>query len=198
MNLPDHETAREALQHRLGDKALAHSDAVAEAAASLAEAYGVDVEMARLAGLLHDWCKETSKPELIEAAMEHGIHVTEVDVQRPYLLHGPVGAAELAVSFPGLPEQVLQAVRVHTFGAVEMSDLDRVVYIADMIEPRRGYHGVDELRATVGTVSLCELMTLAYARSVIHLVEKRKLLHPTTVSVWNHMCTVDHDAVMAP
>jgi predicted HD superfamily hydrolase involved in NAD metabolism len=187
MSVPSYDTAREALRRRLGARALAHSDAVAEAAAHLAGVYGVDVPSARLAGLLHDWCKEADHGELVAAAGRLGVTVTDADLARPYLLHGPVGAAELAACFPGLPAEIVHAVRVHTFGDVEMVDLDRVVYIADMIEPKRGYRGIDELRRAVGDVSLAELMTLAYARSITHLVEKRKPLHPTTLAVWNRL-----------
>ena len=59
-------------------------------------------DVARLAGLLHDWCKEAGRDELLAAAQRLGIEITTVDRVRPSLLHGPVGAAELAESFPGL------------------------------------------------------------------------------------------------
>ncbi len=198
MTAPTYEEARQALRARLGDRALEHSEAVADTAARLAEGYGVDIEAARLAGLLHDWCKETAHDELLAAAMRFGIPVTIVDESRPYLLHGPVGAAELEEEFPGLNADVLRAIRVHTFGAEEMTDLDRVVYVADMIEPGRHYHGVDELRAGAGTEPLSDLMEAAYARSIAHLLRKRKPLHPRTLAVWNHLVARDASEVGAP
>jgi predicted HD superfamily hydrolase involved in NAD metabolism len=184
---PDHEDAREALRLRLGDKALRHSEGVADAAAALACVYGVDRDAARVAGLLHDWCKETGHDDLLAAARRFGVEITPVDLVRPYLLHGPVGASELALSYPDLAPEILQAVSAHTFGAEEMTDLDRVVYIADMIEPHRTYEGVDFLRDQVGHVPLRELMRLAYARSITHLVAKGKPLHPRTLAVWNSL-----------
>ncbi len=187
MTRPTYDEARAALRERLGDSALAHSEAVATTAARLASAYGVDPELASLSGLLHDWCKETGHDDLLAAAARHGIAITPVDEIRPYLLHGPVGAEELAASYPGLDPEIVHAVRVHTFGAEEMSDLDRVVYVADMIEPARDYQGVGELRESVGTVELPELMRRAYARSIMHLVRKRRPLHPRTLAVWNSL-----------
>ena len=187
MTAPTYEEAREALRQRLGDKALRHCDAVADAAAALAAVYGVDRETARLAGLLHDWCRETGHDGLLDAAQRCGIEVTTVDRVRPYLLHGPVGAAELECSFPGMAPEILRAVSAHTFGAEDMSDLDRVIYIADMIEPHRSYDGVEELREQVGHSSLHELMRAAYARSITHLVARGRPLHPRTLAVWNSL-----------
>jgi predicted HD superfamily hydrolase involved in NAD metabolism len=187
VSLPSYDTAHAALRLRLGDQGLAHSEGVADTAAKLAEAYGVDVPTARLAGLLHDWCKETGHAALVTEARRLGVPVTDIDLARPYLLHGPIAAAALAEAFPQLPADLLHAVKVHTFGSLQMNDLDRVVYIADMIEPGRRHHGVDELRSAVGTVPVADLMLLAYARSVSHIVHKRKPLHPTTIAVWNHL-----------
>ena len=168
---------------------MAHAEAVEETAALLAVRYEVDVEAARMAGLLHDWCKDMPREELMTHAIRLGIHVTDVDLARPYLLHGPVAAYLLAARFPGLDPAVIRAVEVHTFGAPEMSDLDRVVYVADMIEPRRAYKGVAKLRKAAAHASLAELFELAYARSIAHIVKGRRPLHPRTLAVWNALTT---------
>ena len=185
MTAPSYEEARLALEARLGASALAHSDAVAREAASLAVSYGVDPASARMAGLLHDWCKESDDTGLIAAAERHGIALTEVDRARPYLLHARVGAAELSAAFPELPRDVVRAVGVHTLGDAQMSDLDCVVYIADMIEPRRAYAGVEELRSAAGSASLRELMLLACGRTLVHVIESRRPVHPDSVATWN-------------
>ena len=177
--------AREAILHRLGPSAAQHSEAVAETAASLAERYGVDVESARLAGLLHDWAREDGDSKLLEDAIRAGMDVDSVEKAVPYLLHARIGAASLREEFPGISEGVVLAVARHTLGDVEMTDLDRVVYVADMIEPGRTYKGVEKLRAAVGEVSLTELFTRAYARSLRHIIRRRKRLHPAAVEVWN-------------
>jgi len=179
--------ARAALGSRLSHRSLAHADAVAETAAALAERYGTDALAARLAGLLHDWCKDTPHEELLEEATRRGLDITAVDRARPYLLHGPVGAAMLADAFPGLRPEIVRAVEVHTFGATDMSDLDRILYVADMIEPARAHRGVAKVREAVATATLAELVTLAYARSISHIVKGRRPLHSRTLDVWNSL-----------
>lgn len=180
-----YETALEAVRARLSARSAAHSEAVGEAAASLAEEYGADVESARLAGLLHDWCRDEDREDLLARAGELGVAVEAVDAAVPYLLHARLGAAAVRERFPGIDDVVLQAIERHTLGAVEMSDVDMCVYIADMIEPARRFDGVAELRQSVGLVPLDELYARAYAMSLVYLVSMRKHIHPMTVEAWN-------------
>ncbi len=175
-----------ALSARLSDSAFAHSVRTGITAAELAETYGGDIELARVAGLLHDWDREAPAEELVASAREQGV-VHEVELAQPKLLHARTGAHGIRKAFPHLPEEVYSAVRKHTVGAVEMSDLDKVVYLADMIEPARDWPGVDELRSCVGEVSLDQLFFLGYRMSVESLLRRRKHLHPDTVAVWNSL-----------
>lgn len=187
MDSVTYEAADEILAKRLSPSALAHSRRVAESAAALAARYGVDETAARLGGLLHDWDRERTHEELIAAAKAAGLAISESDELVPYLLHARTGAAALRDTFPGLPEAVATAVAHHTVGSSEMSALDRVVYVADMIEPGREFPGVEELRALVATADLDELFAAAYQQSVIYLIRSRKRIHPDTVSVWNDL-----------
>ncbi len=175
------------LRQRLGEAGLAHSLGVAQTAAHLAETYGVDVEDARLAGLLHDWSKDAGPEELLATAETLGIPVTDVDRAVPYLLHAPVAASEIRSALPGVSDAVTSAVAAHTYGAETMEPLDMVVYVADTIEPGRSHAGVGALRDAVGEVSLEELFTRAYASSLRHLVDSRRRIHPATVSMWNRL-----------
>jgi len=185
--VPDvtYETALAAVEARLSERSAAHSAAVAQTAARLAHEYGVDVESARLAGLLHDWSREDDDETLLAEAREAGIGVGPVDETVPYLLHARTSASALRETFPGISEDVVQAVSRHTLGAPQMSPLDMVVYVADMIEPSRGFAGVEKLRDLVGSVSLPELFVQAYAHSLTHVIEARKHLHPQAVAAWN-------------
>lgn len=183
------EAAHGALAARLSASALAHCERTAQTAGELASRYGVDVDMARLAGLLHDWDREVPKRELVAHAERHGLEVSDVEHSAPKLLHARTGAAAVRAEFPGLPEAVYSAVEKHTVGAIDMSDLDRVVYLADMIEPGRDYPGVQELRDLVGDVSLGELFLAGYGASIESLIRRRKKLHPVTVDVWNSLLT---------
>jgi len=185
MTVPTFEDVTAALHARLGESAVGHSLRVGETAARLAEVYGVEVEPARVAGALHDWDRERGADELIGDATAAGMDVSAADTLVPYLLHARTGARALAAQFPGISEEIVTAVERHTLGAVDMSPLDMVVYLADMLEPAREYEGVQELRERVGAVTLAELFALGYQHSVAHLISSRRRIHPQTVAVWN-------------
>ena len=172
---------------RLGKKAAAHCRRVSMQSEELAAVYGVDGAAAALAGLLHDWDRQRPDGEVLAAAREAGIAVSEADAARPHLLHARTGAEALRVELPGLPDEIVSAVSRHTIGAPDMSGLDMVVYIADMIEPGRAYPGVEALRESVGKVSLTELFARCYEQSMLHLIGARKPIHPDSVAVWNSL-----------
>lgn len=173
------------LADRLSERSYAHSVAVADTAERLAEEYGVDREDAYTAGLLHDWSRDEGPETLRGEAQRLGVDVTPVDEAVPYLLHARVAAAELMERFPDLPGRVITAVERHTFGSARMSDLDCVVYLADMLEPERDTPAANELRHLVGTIALAELYERAYAASLEHLVRGRRRIHPATIEAWN-------------
>jgi len=179
------EAARMALAVRVSPRTLAHAERVAETAAGLAGTYDSDPQDALLAGLLHDWGKDLPDQQLFAEADRLGVDVAPADRRAPQLLHARVGAAQIVETFPDVPATVVSAVAHHTLGAVEMTDLDRIVYIADSIEPQRRYDGVDELRAGVGHVPLPELFVRCMASGIRHVVATRRTLHPMTVAVWN-------------
>ena len=188
---PAYDEARAELGERISAEALDHAERVAEAAMEIAARYGIDVEQARLAGLLHDWHRETPAAELLDRAAALGIPITDVDHSVPYLLHGPVAAADLAIRYPQMDEAVLDSIAAHTYGAETMAPLSMVVYVADVIEPGRDHVGVGDLRSAVGSVSREELFARAYEASMQYLIARRRRIHPATVETWNRYCAGD-------
>lgn len=182
-----YEIALEKVRARLSATSADHCEAVAEQAAYIAQHYGVDMHSARLAGLLHDWARDEDKAELANMAIARGIEPGVVGNNVPYLLHAQVGAKLIAEEFPGIAHDILTAVERHTIGAPDVSELDIVVYVADMTEPSRSFPGVDVLRDAIGTVSIFELFARAYETSLHHLLERRRWLDPGTVDVWNRI-----------
>jgi len=181
----DYSLAHRRLAERLGAESLAHSERVAQTAAGLSAHYGVDVAQARMGGLLHDWDREVGGEGLLSAADSREMPIDATEREAPYLLHARTGARSIREEFGDLPDAVVNAVERHTVGSAEMTDLDMVVFVADMIEPYRSFDGVEDLRAQVGAVPLHALFAAAYQRSVAHLVESRRPIHPDTVGVWN-------------
>jgi len=179
------------LSEQLSTSALNHSVATAIAAAEIATDYEIDADEARLAGLAHDRARDICHEQLIDLAEKHHLTISTVDREVPYLLHAQIGAILLGEEFPEMSPRVIDAVARHTVGALEMTDLDMVVYIADMTEPGRDFLGVDDLRADIGQVPLDELFCRAYRHSVAHLVATRRRMHPDTLAVWNAVVAGD-------
>lgn len=182
---PSADVVEAAVAQRLSEDGAAHSRAVAETARLLAVVYGVDTFDAWLAGMLHDWDRELDDDAVEAHARGVGLELGDEDLRAPKLLHARTAASALAEEFPGLGAEVLRAVEVHTLGDTDMSSLDMVVYVADMISADRDFPGVDDLREAAGTVSLPDLFALCYQRTVMHVVETCMPLHPTTTAVWN-------------
>ncbi|MCL1797092.1 MAG: bis(5'-nucleosyl)-tetraphosphatase (symmetrical) YqeK [Eggerthellaceae bacterium] len=175
------------LKERASDFRFKHALSVAETAEVIARAYGVDERKARLAGLIHDWDKDYSNTEIRLRATELGVASdAELVESMPHMLHGMTGAVALKQEFPEIGDDILQAVASHTSGALDMSDLDKVLYIADVIEPERQGRTRTGLSEGIGLVSLDELFFRTYQQVFKHLVERGSRIHPDTIKVWNH------------
>ena len=105
-------------------------------------------------------------PGILARADELGMELDAELSAMPRVLHGLTAAVALGRAFPELPPEVLAAVERHTLGAVDMSDLDMIVYIADALEPGRKGKMVQKLREKVGELELRDLFLEVYAYSV--------------------------------
>ncbi len=184
------------LSKRVKPKRFSHSLGVSDTAAQMARAYGCDEATARLAGLLHDWDKGYDDAGIVARVRELGLEEEYASyLDMPHLLHGPTASVALARRFPSLPAQITRAIRLHTTGAVGMTDLDMIIYVADAIEPGRDYPGIEDLRAMVGTAELEELFMATFQHVLDNLVSRRKRIHPDTVKVWNHYAVRSRERV---
>ncbi|MEY8459952.1 nicotinate-nucleotide adenylyltransferase [Eggerthellaceae bacterium 24-137] len=176
---------REELQGRVGPRRFRHSLGVSDTAGELAHIYGADEAEARLAGLLHDWDKGLDDPGILARADELGMELSDELRSMPRVLHGLTAARALARDFPELSPELLQAVERHTLGAVDMSPMDMIVYIADALEPGREGKRVEKLRALIGKASLRELFVAVYAYWVELMMERKSHIYSKTVDIWN-------------
>lgn len=129
---------RKEMEKELSSKRYEHTLCVAYTAVSLAMVHGVDTDSAILAGMLHDCAKCLPGKKLISICEKNNISVSEVEMQNPSaLLHAKAGS-HLAHEKYGIDdEDILNAIRYHTTGRPDMSRLEKIVYIADYIEPNR-------------------------------------------------------------
>ena len=113
---------------------------------ALAMRYGQDLDQAELAGLLHDCAKYFNDEEIIKKCRKHGIEVSEAELRAPAVLHAKYGAW-LAKNRYGVSDpEILSAIRWHTTGKPDMTTLEKIIFIADYIEPNRApFPGLDHL-----------------------------------------------------
>jgi len=178
------ETLRIKLKEWLNEKRYLHCLGVEEMAVKLAKHYGIDEEQAAAAALLHDWGRGLENDLLLKKAREFDIVVGGVEEKAPHLLHGPVGAKlvenELGIKDPA----ILQAIALHTTGAGEWSLLDKIIYLADYIEPGRTFSGVEQIRK-MAFLDLEKALFMAAENTLYHLLKKKALIHHKTVELRN-------------
>ena len=177
--LPDAKGWMEKLFQLVTPKRFAHSLSVALMAGALAEIHGVSLTQAYTAGLLHDCAKCMTLPDLQGAVRAHHIPVDE-DMMESTLLHGPVGADIARHQFGVGDEAVLDAIRRHTVGAPEMTDLDMVVYLADKIEPTRTAYPLLEKVRKAAQKDLKQAMIISMEGAIAFLKKGGKSPHPAT------------------
>ncbi len=177
---------KEKLQSMLKPKRYRHSLGVAESAVELAKRHGVDENKAYTAGLLHDAAKNLSDDEMIGACRDYGIEPNAVELNTPSLLHGAVAAELIKVEFGVFDQEISEAIRVHTVGKADMSDLDKIIYIADMIEPSRSFDGVERLRK-LAPVDLDRAMAESLRQTLEYNLRKGTPIHPASVDAWNSL-----------
>lgn len=128
---------RKSLKKKLDKGRYEHTKGVMYTAGCMAMAHGYSMERAMLAGLLHDCAKCIPNDEKIRLCLEHDIPVSKVEYESAYLLHAKLGAFLAETEYKVQDPQILHAIKVHTTGEPDMSMLDKIIYIADYIEPGR-------------------------------------------------------------
>lgn len=114
-----------------------HTLGVMYTASALAMCHGVNVEKALVAGLLHDCAKSIPGDKKIKICKKNQIPITEIEMENPGLLHAKLGAYFSETKYHIHEKDILSAIQCHTTGKPNMSDLDKIIYIADYIEPNR-------------------------------------------------------------
>ena len=168
------------LKKTLDEQRFAHTLGVEKTARSMAAMFGADVEKAGLAGLLHDCAKCLPLAQMVKAAKD--VPLDPVMKESKALMHSVAGMC-LAQSVYGVTDpEVLGAIRWHTTGRAGMTKLEKIIYLADVVEPtRKPYPGLEDLREACLT-DLDEAMRTALRMSLAHVKEQGKTLHPDTMA----------------
>lgn len=128
---------RKAMEKTLDAKRYEHTLGVAYTASCLAMCHDANVKSAELAGLLHDCAKCLDNSKKIKICEKHNIHINDIEAKNPFLLHAKVGSFLAMASYGVRDKDIINAILNHTTGRPRMTKLEKIIYIADYIEPNR-------------------------------------------------------------
>lgn len=131
------EKMQKKLKKYIDDARYTHTLGVMYTAAALAMCHGEDIERAQVAGLLHDCAKCIPNEKKLKLCRQHDIPVSEVEKSAPYLLHARLGAYIAGAKYDVKDPEILDAITYHTTGKPDMTLLEKIIFIADYIEPMR-------------------------------------------------------------
>ncbi|HEL1623918.1 bis(5'-nucleosyl)-tetraphosphatase (symmetrical) YqeK [Streptococcus suis] len=160
-----------------------HVLGVEQAALVLADQYGCDPKKASLAALLHDYAKEVEDQVFLDLIAKYDLDKDLLNWDNN-IWHGVVGAYKIAEDFGLKDEEIFQAIQRHTIGAGQMTLLDKVLYVADYIEPNRDFPGVDEARR-IAKESLDKAVAYETAQTISYLAKKGIPIYPQTLETYN-------------
>ena len=155
---------------------IAHVRGCEETAARLARRWGDDPENAAEAGILHDITKKLSTDEQLRLVEKYGIVLDDADIAAPQTLHALTGAWFSREHF-GVPDNIFSAIEWHTTGRAGMTTLEKIVYLADFIEPTRDFPGVERVRISAFE-DLDRAMIEALQMSMDVVVRRGAVPHP--------------------
>ena len=163
----------------LDPRRIPHVLGTEETAAALALRWGADEESARRAALLHDCTKKFDKELQLALCRQYGIEPDAAERREGKLLHAITGAAVAYADF-GVSGEVRDAIRWHTTGKADMTLLEKIIYLADYIEPTRDFCDLTELRR-LAFEDLDGALLLGFTMAVEDLAKKGMPVHPNSV-----------------
>lgn len=177
------------VESRLTPKRFKHVLGVVEAAKKLGEIYDESIEKVQLGAILHDYAKNMKIEELLEVAIKNNIQLDEIEIESSELIHGKVGAFLVKYDLKIEDEDILNAIENHTMGRKNMSKLEKIICLADYIEPGRAFPGVEKLRKLAGK-DLDKALLKALDNTIKYLIEEGQVIHPRTLETRNYLLKI--------
>lgn len=172
------------IEKNFSEKRKVHTYGVAKTAIELAKQYDCDVYKAELAALLHDLYRS-----IPVSVLNYHVKHLELDkkyIDNPNLSHGKIAAEMIQRDFGITDQDVINAVSYHTTGRANMSLLEKVIYIADAIEPNRNYPGVNDLREAVKE-DLDKAILLSLKRTINYVTSEGNYLDEDTIQAKQYL-----------
>lgn len=186
----DRESLLKWLKTHLSDERYTHTLGVEECARELAKRYGLDIEKAALAGLLHDCAKCLSNDELSNLLKTEVQNVDENELLNYKTFHAPVGEYFAKNKFNVCDSEILSSIRCHTLGKVGMTTFEKIIFLADKIEARTREPEYREkilkiLDENEGEKGLNLALFVCFKETIKSLVKRELAICPVTIDVYN-------------
>ncbi|SFE21538.1 putative HD superfamily hydrolase of NAD metabolism [Paenibacillus algorifonticola] len=173
----------ESVKAQMPEKRWKHTEGVMATAVQLAVRFGENPEQAELAAILHDVAKYWPVDRMEKVLRDQKL-APELLAQDKNLWHAEVGAWVAEHEYGVTDALVLDAIRFHTSGRLAMTRLDKVVCLADYMEPGRDFPGVDDIRR-LSKDSLEQALLAGFDSTILLLLKKGKAIFPLTIEARN-------------
>lgn len=182
----DYDEMYKAIKEKMSEKRFKHVLGVVDTAKMLANLYDEDVEKAQIASILHDCAKEYTREEMERLCTYYGYESSDNMSKEPALLHSKIGSILANATYGVNDEYVLDAIKYHTTGRKDMTMLDKIIFIADYIEPSRNFEGLENIRKLAfRDIDLAVFEALE--STILHLIKKKAFIHEDTLYARNDL-----------
>ena len=184
----DRTEIRKDLKDRLSKKRFEHTIGVMYTAGAMAMRYGIDIEQAMLAGLLHDCAKFMDGKEMLDKAQKAGLSITDYELNKPDLLHAKLGSYYANKKYDINDEDILSAIKCHTTGKPNMNLLEKIVYVSDYIEPLRYKMPRLDVIRKIAFEDIDECLKLILTDTLNYLKSSGMMIDKATIDTYNYYC----------
>lgn len=175
------------LKGMLPERRLKHSLNVSKCAVKLSEIYKCDKEKAEIAGLVHDCAKYFTGEQIEDSIKRFNVELDPLEVNNIALSHSVIGSYVAVDIFNIKDEEIINAIKYHTTGKENMSLLEKIIYMADLIEEDRNFPRVEELRELTYSGKLEEALLLSFNNTIKFVIDNNQLIHPRTIKARNYI-----------
>lgn len=183
--------ANELVKSILSEKRYYHSVCVMERCEEYAKDFGLDINDARIIGLLHDIAKEMPKEEKVAYCKENNLSINEVEEKHITLLHGKI-AAHMAKNIYGLRDELADAIEFHTTGRDNMTIWDKILYVADTTGKDRNYSNTEYFyKLSKENFDKCIIEILLF--SIKDRIDDRKMIHVDSINALNFLLSKEEN-----
>ncbi len=184
----DIDLIEKAVSKVMNERRFIHTLGVKDMCFSLALVHECDEEKAIVAGLLHDCAKCLSDDVLLRECEKYNITISEYERKAPFLLHAKLGAYYAKVNYHVNDTDIWNAITYHTTGRPNMSTLEKIVYVADYIEPGRKSSHIPNLKEIrkLAFVDLDKTVSAILSNTINYLNSKSNVIDTTTMDAYNY------------